>query len=65
MLSGSWTKEQTERYVDVIRELEVPDDLAEIFWPEIHNESTAIHNESTAGRGVYIGIHKSPQARID
>ena len=64
MLSGHWTKNQTDRYVDVLKELEVPVDLAEIFPREIHSESTAIHKESTAHRGVYIGLH-SPQARID
>jgi hypothetical protein len=52
MLAGCWTKEQTARYVDVVKELKVPDDLAKIFPREIHNESTAIHSESTANRGV-------------
>ena len=65
MLSGHWAKNQTDRYSDVSKELKIPDDLEEIFPREIHSESTAIHNESTAHRGVYIGIHKSPQARID
>ena len=31
MLSGGWTKEQTERYVDVIKTLEMPAELAPIF----------------------------------
>lgn len=31
MLEGSWTKDMTERYVEVIKTLEVPDDLKEIF----------------------------------
>jgi site-specific DNA-methyltransferase (adenine-specific) len=31
MLAGQWTKEETERYVDVIKALEVPEDLAAIF----------------------------------
>jgi len=35
MLSGSWTKEQTERYVDVIKTLEMPAELAAIFPRQI------------------------------
>jgi hypothetical protein len=31
MLAGGWTKEQTERYIEVIKSLSVPDDLSEIF----------------------------------
>lgn len=31
MLSGHWTQDQTERYISVIKELEMPEDLADIF----------------------------------
>jgi ParB/RepB/Spo0J family partition protein len=31
MLAGNWTKEQTERYVDVLKTLEMPAGLAAIF----------------------------------
>jgi hypothetical protein len=31
MLAGHWTTEQTERYVEAVKALEVPDDFTDIF----------------------------------